>query len=187
MVLARIRSTNSSDTFVYHSGNVCYEPYIFSKTKTQHEDENVEDHEGDMMVDIGDVHLGSLQASGTLTEKLSSRKNIREIKCVIYDKFIKSKIYNKHRLEVDSWKEKFLKMPKGQIDDAFNPVPDCTDVHRLYGADLYYYITCMRNCVQKTQSVNNSDDMGNSNEVKEYIVPVKNWKRLWHHGYQPSH
>ena len=41
-------------------------------------------------------------------------------------------------------------MPKDQIDDVFNPVPDCTDVHRLYGADLYYYIICMRNCVQKT-------------------------------------
>ena len=102
MVLARIRSTNSSDTFVYHSGNFCYEPYIFSKTKTQHEDENVEDHEGDMMVDIDDVHLRSLQASGTLTEKLSSRKNISEIKCVIYNEFTKSKIYNKHRLEVGS-------------------------------------------------------------------------------------
>ena len=29
-------------------------------------------------------------------------------------------------------------MPKDQIDDVFNPVQDCTDVHRLYGADLYY-------------------------------------------------
>ena len=78
-------------------------------------------------------------------------------------------------------------MPKDQIDDVFNPVPDCTDVHRLYGADLYYYIICMRNCVQKTQSVNNSDNMSNSNKVKEHIVLVRNWKRLWHHGYQPSH
>ena len=73
-----------------------------SSPKRKHEDGNVEDHEGDMMVDIDDVHLQSLQASGTLTEKLSSRKNISEIKCIIYDKFTKSKIYNKHRLEVDS-------------------------------------------------------------------------------------
>ena len=43
LVLARIRSKNSSDTFVCHSGNVCYKPYILSKTKSQHEDENVED------------------------------------------------------------------------------------------------------------------------------------------------
>ena len=54
------------------------------------------------MVDIDDVHLRSFQASGTLTEKLSSRKNISEIKCVIYNEFTKSKIYNKHRLEVGS-------------------------------------------------------------------------------------
>ena len=87
LVLARIRSTNSSDTFVYHSGNVCYKSYILSKTKSQHEDENVEGNEGDMMVEIDDVPSRSLQASGTLREKPSSRKNIREIKCVICDKF----------------------------------------------------------------------------------------------------
>ena len=32
LVLARIRSTNWSDTFVYHSGNVWYKLYILSKT-----------------------------------------------------------------------------------------------------------------------------------------------------------
>ena len=35
LVLARIRSTNSIDTFVYHSGNVCFMPYILFKTKSQ--------------------------------------------------------------------------------------------------------------------------------------------------------
>ena len=45
---------NSRDTFVYQSGNVCYKPYIFSKTKSQHEDEKVDDNEGDMMVGIDD-------------------------------------------------------------------------------------------------------------------------------------
>ena len=109
MVLARIRSTNSSDTFVYHSGNVCYEPYIFSKTKTQHEDENVEDHEGDMMVDIDDVHLRSLQASGTLTETLSSRKNIRETKCIIYDKFTEAKFITNTDLKLTAEKKSFWK------------------------------------------------------------------------------
>ena len=80
MVLARIRSTNSSDIFVYHSGNICYKPYILSKTKSQHEDENVENNEGHMMVEIDDVPSQSLRASGTLREKPTSRKNIHEIK-----------------------------------------------------------------------------------------------------------
>ena len=31
---------------------VRYRPYILSKTKSQHEDENVENNEGDMMVEI---------------------------------------------------------------------------------------------------------------------------------------
>ena len=53
--LARIRSPNSRDIFVYQSGNVCYKPYIFSKTKSQHENEKVDDNEGDMMVGIDDL------------------------------------------------------------------------------------------------------------------------------------
>lgn len=131
------------------------------------------------MVDINGVHLRSLWASVTFTEKLSSRKNIREIKSVIYDKFTKNKIYNKHRLEVDSWAEKFLKMPKNWLDDVFNPVPNCTDVHRLYVADLYYHSTCMRKYEQKRESVNNSDNRSNSNEVKTlHIVIVRSWARL---------
>ena len=64
LVLARIRSTNSSDTFVYHSGNVSCKPYIFSKMKSQHEDEKVEDNEGYMMVEIDDVPSRCLRACG---------------------------------------------------------------------------------------------------------------------------
>ena len=84
MILARILSTNSSDTFVYYSGNVSYKPY---KAKLQHEEEAIEDNEGDIMVEIDDVPSQSLQASETLREKPSSRKNIREIKCIICNKF----------------------------------------------------------------------------------------------------
>ena len=108
----RIRSTNSDDIFVCHSDNVYYKPYIFSKTKSQHEDENVEDNKGDLMVEIDHVPSQSLQASGTLREKPSSRNNVREIKGFICDKFTKNKIYDKYRLEVDSRAWKFLKMAK---------------------------------------------------------------------------
>ena len=86
--------------------------------KSQHEDENVEDNEEDVMVEIDDVTSQSLWASGTLREKPSSGKNIREIKCVICDKFTKNKIYDKHRLEVDSRAERFLKMAKNRLDDV---------------------------------------------------------------------
>ena len=40
------------------------------------------------------------------------------------NKFPKNKIYDKHRLEVDSGSEKFLKMAKNRLDS---------------GADLYYH------------------------------------------------
>ena len=64
------------------------------------------------MGEIGDVPSRSLRVSGKLREKPSSRKNIYEIKCVICDKYTKNKICDKHRLEVDSGAEKFLKMAK---------------------------------------------------------------------------
>ena len=159
LVLARIQSTNSSDTFVYHSGNVCYKPYIISKTKSQHEDENVGDNERDTMVKIDDVPSRNLPASGTLREKPSSRKNIREIKCVICDKFTKTKIYDKRRLCI---------MAKNKLDDVYNCISDCTDIHKLYGADLYYHNTGMTNYVRKSESVNNSDSISNSNEVEDF-------------------
>ena len=72
---------------------------------------------------IGDVPSRSLLAFGTLREKPNSRKNIREMKCVISDKFAKNKIYDKRRLEVDSQAEKFLKMAKNRFDDVYN----CTE------------------------------------------------------------
>ena len=89
---------------------VCYKPYILSKIKSQHEDEKVENNEEDMMVEIDNLLSRSLRASGTLREKPSSRKSIREIK--FGDKFTKNKIYDKNTLEVDSRAEKFLKMTK---------------------------------------------------------------------------
>ena len=64
------------------------------------------------------------------------------------NKFPKNKIYDKHRLEVDSHSEKFLKMAKNRLDS---------------GADLYYHSTCMRNYLQKTKD--NSVSMSNSNEL----------------------
>ena len=57
-------------------------------------------------------------------------------------------------------------MAKNRLDDVYNRISDCTDVHRLYGADLYYHSTYMRNYVQKTESVYNSDNVSNSNEVE---------------------
>ena len=57
-------------------------------------------------------------------------------------------------------------MPKNQLDDAYNRISDYTSVHRLYGADLHYHSTCMRNYVLKTESVDNSDIMSNKNEVE---------------------
>ena len=59
------------------------------------------------MVDIDDVHLRSLQASGTLTETLSSRKNIRETKCVIYDKFTEAKFITNTDLKLTAEKKSF--------------------------------------------------------------------------------
>ena len=101
-----------------------------------------------------------------MREKPSSRKNTCEIKCVICDKFTKNKCCDKHRFEVDSGAEKFLKMAKNQLDDVYNHISDWSDTHRLYGADLYYHSTCMRNYVRKTESIGNSDNMSNSNEVE---------------------
>ena len=45
------------------------------------------------MVKIDKVPSRSLRASRALREKPSSRKNVREIKCVICDKFTKHKNY----------------------------------------------------------------------------------------------
>ena len=162
MILERIQSTSSSDTFIYHPSIVWYKPYILSKTKSQH-DENVEDNEGDMMVEIDDAPPRKLQTFGTLREKPSSRNNIREIKCVIWGKLTKNNIYDKHRLEVDSRAEKFLKMAKNRLHDLYNRISSCTDVHRLYGSDLYYHSKCMGNYLRKTGSVDNWNDMSNSN------------------------
>ena len=86
-----------------------------------------------------------------MREKPSSRKSIREIKCVNCDKFTKKIFFHKYRLE----------------DDEYNRISDWTNVHILYGADLYYHSTCMRNYVQKTEIVNNYDNMSNSNEVED--------------------
>ena len=108
-----------------------YKPYILSKTKSQHEDKNLEDKEGNMMVETDDALSRSLRASGALRVKPNSRKNIREIKRAICDKFTKNKIYDKHRLENDSRAEKYLKMAKNRLDDVHNRISYCTDVHRL--------------------------------------------------------
>ena len=40
--------------------------------------------------------------------------------------------------------KKLLKMAKDRLDDAYNRISDCADVHRLHDADLYYNSTCMR-------------------------------------------
>ena len=119
-------------------------------------------NEGDMMVDIDNATSQSLWASGILREKPSSRKNICQIRCAICDEFTKNKIYDKHILKVDSRVENFLK-----ISDVYNRVSDCAELHRLYGADLYYQSTCMRNYIRKTESVNNLDNMSNINEVED--------------------
>ena len=102
-----------------------------------------------------------------MREKPSSRKSIREIKCVNCDKFTKKNFFHKYRLEVESRAENFLKMAKNQLDDEYNRTSDWTNVHILYGADLYYHSTCMRNYVRKTEIVNNYDNMSNSNEVED--------------------
>ena len=119
-------------------------------------------NEGDMMVDIDNATSQSLWASGILREKPCSRKNVCQIRCAICDEFAKNKIYDKHILKVDSRAENFLK-----ISDVYNRVSDCAELHRLYGADLYYQSTCMRNYIRKTESVNNLDNMSNINEVED--------------------
>ena len=116
-----------------------------------------------MMVEIDDAPPRKLQTFGTLREKPSSRNNIREIKCVIWGKLTKNNIYDKHRLEVDSRAEKFLKMAKNRLHDLYNCISGCTDVHRLYGSDLYYHSKCMGNYLRKTGSVDNWNDMSNIN------------------------
>ena len=42
---------------------------LFLQIKLLHEDENLEDNEGDMMVEINNLPSKSLRASGTLREK----------------------------------------------------------------------------------------------------------------------
>ena len=56
-------------------------------------------------------------------------------------------------------------MAKDQLDDVYNRILCCTDVYKLY--DLYYHSTCMRNYVRKIENVDNSDNVSNSNEVKD--------------------
>ena len=50
-------------------------------------------------------------------------------------------IYDKHRLEVNSRVKKFLKIANNWLDDVHKRISDCTDVHRLYGADLCHHST----------------------------------------------
>ena len=42
-----------------------------------------------------------------------------------------------------SWK--FSENGTESTHHVYNQVSDCTDVHRLYGADLYYHSICMKN------------------------------------------
>ena len=51
-------------------------------------------------------------------------------------------------------------MVKNRLNDVYNHISDWTDVHRLYGADLYYHSTCMRNYLPAIV-------MSNSNEVED--------------------
>ena len=60
-------------------------------------------------------------------------------------------------------------MVKNRLHNVYNCISDCTDVYRLYGTDLYYYSTCMRNSLRKTESIDNSENMSNSNEVEDLL------------------
>ena len=58
-------------------------------------------------------------------------------------------------------------MAKNQLDDVYNRISDYTSVHRLYGTNLHYHSTNMRNYVQKKESIDNSDIMSNRNKVED--------------------
>ena len=73
-----------------------------------------------MIVEIDDVPSQSLQASGTLREKPSSRKNICKTKCVLAINFQKTKFM----INTDLKLTVALKMAKNRLNS---------------GADLYYH------------------------------------------------
>ena len=53
-----------------------------------------------------------------------------------------------------SWK--FCENGTESTRHVYSQVSDYNDVHRLYGADLYYHSTCMKNHVRKTESTHSS-------------------------------
>ena len=159
VVLERIRSTNSEESFVYHSGNVCYKPYILKIVSLLHDKDNTEDMSGNdtVMAMDEDDNRPSLRSTDSTREKPSSGKYVWEILCVICNKKSKDKIREKHRLEKDSRAEKFLEVANKKLDAVYTRVCDCTDPCRMYGADLYYHSTCMRNYIREEKTHDNPD------------------------------
>ena len=47
---------------------------------------------------------------------------------------------------------KFLEVTKKWLDAVYRRISDCTDASRLYGADIYYHSTCMRNYIRDRKS-----------------------------------
>ena len=96
------KRTNSEDSFLYHSGNVCYKPYVLSKAVSLLQDEEKTEDEdvGDMMIEVNKSGAGrSLRSPNSTRERPSSGKNVWKILCVICNQKTKDKVSVKHRLE----------------------------------------------------------------------------------------
>ena len=87
---------------MYHSGNICYKPYVLSKAVSPlpYEDgKTVENDGGDMMTAVEKSGVErSLRSPNSAREKPSSGRSVWEILCVICNKKTKDKTREKHRL-----------------------------------------------------------------------------------------
>ena len=62
-------------------------------------------------------------------------------------------------------------MTKRRLDDVYKRFSDCTDASRLYGADIYYHSTCMRNYIREEESHVNPDiiSVADANELDDIV------------------
>ena len=124
---------DSEKSFLYHSCNLCYKPYVLAKAepKTQDIKEIEDDNEVETMVTGKSNWERRLRSPDTIREEASSKRNVREIKYVICNQVSKNKHRTKFRLESDNRTENFVKVAKKRLDDVYECIADCIDAGRV--------------------------------------------------------
>ena len=167
-VYERIISTDSEKKFLYHSGNLCYKPYILVKPDPKQTTVEGIDDDDDASTETECCSWErKLRSPDTLREAASSKRNPSDMKCVICNQVTKNKVRKKFRLEWDSRTDNFVAVAKKRLDDVYGRIADCINAKRIWGADIYYHGNCMRGYVRESEEPKKSESVPESANNEE--------------------